>query len=145
MSLGRTALACVLAWLVPGAGHLYLKRPLKAALFFCLVLTTLFLGLSLHGRAHVVDHDNPLLSSLATFANVATGSLDLLTRKSTYHRIAYRLPPKGQPGYDELVARMRAHVLEPTYEYGTTFILTAGLMNILLILDAFDISIGRKH
>ncbi len=145
MSPGRTALACALAWLVPGAGHLYLKRPLKAALFFCLVLIMLFLGLSLHGRAHVVDHDNPLLSSLATFANVATGPLDLLIRKSTYHRITYRLPPEGQSDYDELVARMRARVLEPTYEYGTTFILTAGLMNILLILDAFDIGIGRKH
>jgi hypothetical protein len=31
-----------------------------------------------------------------------------------------------------------------TYEYGSTFLLAAGLMNILLILDVFDISTGRK-
>jgi hypothetical protein len=140
----RTLLACTLAWLVPGGGHLYLKRPFKAVTFFCLVLLTFFLGLSLHGRAYLVDDEQPLLSALATFANVGAGPLDLLARTWTYQELAYRLPPDGQPGHDELQARMRARVLEPSYEYGTTFILTAGLMNILLILDAFDIAIGRK-
>ncbi|MEE9217542.1 MAG: DUF6677 family protein [Acidobacteriota bacterium] len=144
MSPGRTALACALAWLVPGAGHLYLRRPLKATLFFCLVLVMFFLGVSLHGRAHLMGEEQPLLSTLAAFANIATGPLDLLARTGTYHKIIYRLPPKEHPDHDELVERIRARVLEPTYEYGTIFILTAGLMNILLILDAFDIAIGRK-
>lgn len=31
-----------------------------------------------------------------------------------------------------------------TYEYGTTFLLIAGLLNYLVMLDAFDISAGRK-
>lgn len=137
-------LACTLAWLVPGAGHLYLRRPFKAVTFFCLVLLTFFLGLSLHGRAYLVDDEQPLLSALATFANVGAGPLDLLARTRTYQELAYRLPPEGQPGHDALQSRTRQRVLEPTYEYGTTFILTAGLMNILLILDAFDIAIGRK-
>jgi hypothetical protein len=35
-------------------------------------------------------------------------------------------------------------VRHPTYEYGSTYLLTAGLMNMLLILDAFDIASGRK-
>jgi hypothetical protein len=140
----RTAAACVLAWLVPGAGHLWLRRPLKAVIFFCLVLVMFFLGLSLHGRAYVVDQEQPLLSALATFANVATGPLDLLARTWTYHRIIYRLPTEGDPEHEVLMTRVRERVLKPTYEYGTTFIVTAGLMNLLLILDAFDIGIGRK-
>ena len=39
---------------------------------------------------------------------------------------------------------MRERVKIVTGEYGTTYLLAAGLMNILLILDAFDIAIGRK-
>ncbi len=44
----------------------------------------------------------------------------------------------------ELTEKLRARVRSVTYEYGNTFLLTAGLMNILLILDAFDIATGRK-
>jgi hypothetical protein len=141
----RPALACLLAWAVPGAGHLYLRRPLKAALFFCLVLASFFLGLWLHGRAYAVDREQPLLSALATFANVATGPLDLLARGSTFQAPVYRIPELGHPQHGALMGRVRQRVLEPTYEYGTTFLLTAGLMNLLLILDAFDIAIGRKE
>jgi len=123
---------------------MYLRRPLKAVLFFCLVVATFSIGLALHGRAYVVDREQPLLSALATFANVSTGPLDLLARTATYRRIVYRLPAEENPEHDQLMARVRDRVLRPTYEYGTTFVLTAGLMNLLLILDVFDISIGRK-
>jgi len=134
-----------IAWLIPGAGHLVMKRPLKGVFFFCLVLVMFMLGVSLHGRAYVVDHEQPLLSALATFANVATGPLDLLSRVWTYQGIVYRLPQDTDPLHEVLMARVRERVLRPTYEYGTTFILTAGLMNLLLILDVFDIGIGRKE
>ncbi len=144
MSRLRPALACALAWLVPGGGHLYLRRPFKAVLFFCVVLGTFFLGLALHGRAYAVDREQPLLSALATFANVSTGPVDLLSRTSTFQRLTYRLPGEDHPEHETLMARVRQRVLQPTYEYGTTFLLAAGLMNLLLILDAFDISIGRK-
>lgn len=144
MSRLRPAVACALAWLAPGAGHLYLRRPLKATIFFCLVLVMFFLGLSLHGRAYIVDREQPLLSALATFANFSTGPLDLLARTLTYHRVTYRLPEEGNPEHEVLMARVRERVLKPTYEYGSIFMLTAGLMNLLLILDAFDIAIGRK-
>ena len=35
-------------------------------------------------------------------------------------------------------------VVAVTYEYGNTFILVAGLLNMLVVLDAFDIAQGRK-
>ena len=83
---------------------------------------------------------------LATFANVALGPLDLLGRQATYARIVYAFPSESDPAaYQDVLARKRASILAVTNEYGTTFLLTAGLMNILLILDAFDIGIGRKR
>ena len=37
-----------------------------------------------------------------------------------------------------------AQAARATYEYGTTFLLIAGLLNYLTMLDAFDIAAGRK-
>ena len=60
--------------------------------------------------------------------------------------LIYRLPEaEGDPNRQAMLTRMRERVRIPTYEYGSTFLLTAGLMNILLILDAFDIASGRKN
>jgi len=36
-------------------------------------------------------------------------------------------------------------ILSPTYEYGCAYLLTAGLMNLLLVLDAWDIATGKKR
>ncbi|MGH9870622.1 MAG: DUF6677 family protein [Candidatus Polarisedimenticolia bacterium] len=141
----KVTIACVLAWLLPGAGHLYLGKKGKGYLFLSIVLVTFLSGLALQGRVYVASHDEPL-SYLATFANVALGPLDLVGRKATYARIVYAFPSESDPAaYQDVLARKRASILAVTHEYGTTFLLTAGLMNILLILDAFDIGIGRKR
>jgi len=140
----RTGLSCFLAWILPGAGHFYLGKKGKAAVFFVVVLVTFFLGLSMHGRVYVADPDQPL-SYLATFANLGLGPLDLIGRQLSYERIVYFLPnPRDRALHTEITDKIRERILVPTHEYGTTFILAASLMNILLILDAFDIGIGRK-
>lgn len=137
----QAVLPCILAWLVPGAGHFQLGRRLRGVAFFAVVLTTYFLGLALEGRAYAADPLHPL-TYLATFANVGVGPLDLLQREATYGALVWRLPPG--PAGAELQQRMRTRVRARTSEYGTVFLLTAGLMNMLLILDAFDIATGRK-
>ncbi len=137
-------LACLLAWLLPGAGHVYLGRRAKGAIFLGIVLATLVSGLLLQGRVYLANPEQPL-SYLATFANVALGPLDLIGRQLSYDRILYVLPPESNHAlHQETLAMIRARILAVTHEYGTTFLLTAGLMNILLILDVFDIGIGRK-
>ena len=136
-------IACGLAWVVPGAGHFYLGRRLRAVAFFAIVLITFLIGLQLDGRAYLADTEHPL-SYLATFANVSLGPLDLIQRESTYDRLVWMLPRTGARERETLLDRMRDKVRSPTNEYGTTFLLTAGLMNILLILDAFDVARGRK-
>jgi TM2 domain-containing membrane protein YozV len=138
----RVALVpCVLAWLLPGAGHFYLGRRLRGISFLAIVLITYVLGLSLDGRAYIADRLHPL-TYLATFANIGLGPLDILERRATYGELVWRLP-QGPAG-EVLLDRMRDRVRSGRSEYGTTFLLTAGLMNLLLILDAFDVATGRK-
>jgi hypothetical protein len=135
---------CVLAWLVPGLGHAWLGRTGRAAAFFLIVLATFALGIVSGGSASVVDRQQPL-SFLATLDGLAMGPLDLVARKVSLGEIVFALPdPEGDPHRQALLTRIRERVKIATYEYGSTFLLTAGLMNILLILDAFDIATGRK-
>jgi TM2 domain-containing membrane protein YozV len=137
-------LPCVLAWLLPGLGHFYLGRRGRGGVFFAVVMACFGLGIASGGASTLIDPRQPL-SYLAVFDNLATGPIELLSRRLTYGRIVYRLPgEEGDSRRAELLDRLRARVRRVTYDYGNTFLLTAGLMNILLILDAFDIATGRK-
>ena len=144
-SKGATALvSCILAWIIPGAGHFYLRKRKKAIVFFLVIVTTFLLGLANDSRSYLMDRQQPL-TYLATFTNIATGPLEMISRESTYHALVYALPAEeGDPASLPLLEAMRRKVRSVTNEYGTTYLLAAGLMNILLILDAFDISMGRK-
>jgi len=137
-------ISCFLAWLLPGAGHFYLGRRRRAAVFFAVVLATFLLGLLNEGRSYIADGQQPL-TYLGTLANVATGPLEVLSRRATFHKLAYALPAdENSREAQELLTAMRNKARVVTDEYGTTYLITAGLMNMLLILDAFDIAIGRK-
>lgn len=116
-------LAVVLAWIFPGLGHAYLGRRRTALLYALIVTATFLLGLSFEGRLYTIDRTQPL-TILATFAVSGSGLLNLAARFLS-----------GNPG---------GTILAPTYEYGCAYLLTAGLMNLLLMLDAWDISSGRK-
>jgi Family of unknown function (DUF6677) len=118
-----TSIAMVLAWLIPGLGHYYLGKRKTAAAFAVIVTLTFLAGLSFQGRLYTVEQGQPL-TILATFAVFGTGLLN----------IAARLFSENPGGV----------ILAPTYEYGCAYLLTAGLMNLLLVLDAFDIARGRK-
>ena len=144
-SAAASLAACVLAWLLPGLGHLYLGKKGRAAVFFLVVAVMFGLGIASDGAASLIEERQPL-TFLATFDNVAVGPFDLVGRYLTYGTIVYALPgEEGDPRRRDLVDRQRTRVRSVTYEYGNTFLLTAGLMNLLLILDAFDIATGRKE
>lgn len=117
------AVAVALAWILPGLGHLYLGRRKVALLYALIVTVTFLLGLSFEGRLYTIDRSQPL-SILATFAVSGAGILNLAARFLSEN-------PSGT-------------ILAPTYEYGCAYLLTAGLMNLLLMLDAWDIVKGRK-
>jgi hypothetical protein len=120
---GNRAVAVLLAWIFPGLGHAYLGRRRTALLFAVIVTVTFLLGLSFEGRLYTVERSQPL-TILATFAVSGAGLLNLAARFLS-----------SNPG---------GTILSPTYEYGCAYLLTAGLMNLLLMLDAWDIASGRK-
>lgn len=115
--------AVVAAWLVPGLGHLLLRRRARGVLFFFLVLTAIAIGCELHGNLYQVVPGQPL-SYLATIGTMGMGL--------PYFLLRYLLDYQGD-------------VVASGYEYGTAFLLTAGLMNLLLVLDAWDIALGKKE
>jgi hypothetical protein len=116
--------AMILAWLVPGLGHFYLGRRRTAIAFALIVLLTFLAGLSFQGRLYTIEDGQPL-TILATFAVYGAGVLNLVAR-------AVLESPGGM-------------ILAPTFEYGCAYLLTAGLMNLLLVLDAYDIAAGKKR
>lgn len=116
-------LAAVLAWVLPGAGHLYLRRPARAAAFFALVLLSLVMGCTLDGNLYQQLGGSPL-ASLATLACMGMGL--------PYFILRFAIGYTGD-------------ILTAGYEYGSAFILSAGLMNLLLVLDAWDIARGIKE
>jgi hypothetical protein len=119
---GTLVLLCLAAWAVPGAGHLWMGRRQKG-LVFLLALPAMFLsGLLLHGRIFPFELSEPLVA-LAAIANVGTGAPWLLARMT-------------DAGSGVVTAW--------TYEYGNCFLIVAGLLNFLVVLDAFDIGMGRK-
>lgn len=118
------------AWFLPGIGHVLLKRWGRAALMGGSVWLCFFLGLALGG--HMFDlstaqGSSTLLQVPPMIANLGTGALYI---------VSWLL---GIGFGDDPVQAAR-----PTYEYGNTFLLIAGLLNYLTMLDAFDIAAGRK-
>ena len=112
-----------LAWLFPGLGHVYLGRRRTGAAYALIVTVTFVAGLSFQGRLYSVEPGQPL-TILATFAVYGAGLLNIAARLLSDN-------PSGT-------------ILSATYEYGCAYLLTAGLMNLLLVLDAHDIATGRK-
>ena len=119
----------LLAWAVPGAGHFIQKRWLRGALLGGAVWLMFFLGLWLGGHLYAVSGNDhgfaALLQLLPMIANFGSGLL-------------YLVCWAGNIGFTD-----NAQLV--TYEYGNTFLLVAGLLNYLAMLDAFDIAAGRKE
>ena len=114
-------LVCAAAWAVPGLGHLWLGRT-KGSIFLVVLPMMFVLGLVLEGRIFPIELSQPLVA-LAALANLGIGVPYFIARGMGYGA---------------------GNVIAVTYEYGNTFLIVAGLLNTLVVIDAFDISLGRK-
>jgi TM2 domain-containing membrane protein YozV len=121
---GRTFFAMLLAYLVPGAGHLYLGRRGRAIAFFCIVVLLFVIGIAIDGDLYTLEHSGgALLRILASLGSIGAGLMYWIASGMGVH----------------------GDVTSITFEHGTAFTITAGLMNLLLMLDVFDIAQGRKE
>jgi hypothetical protein len=122
MDRSRAFALCVAAWIVPGAGHL-LQNRLGRGLTCLFVLPLMFgLGLLFDGALFPIASSSPLTTAAA---------------------LAQRCV--GAPWIATAVAGWgRGDVVSPTYEYGWVLMVVAGLLNCLVVLDAWDVALGRK-
>lgn len=115
-------LVYLVSWLVPGAGHLWLGRRQKGVAFLVALPLMFALGLALEGRLFPFEWSDPLVA-LAAIADLGSGLPYLVAR---------------------VLGLGSGLASAVTYEYGNAFVITAGLLNALVIIDAHDIARGRK-
>ena len=116
-----------LGWLVPGAGHFLLKRPGRGGLLFFSVLAMFLLGLMMRGAMFQPQTGDILTTIIycgGFLGDLASGLFYLLTVWLGY----------AQPD-------MAGHV----HDYGTKFLVAAGLLNVLAMVDAYEIATGEKN
>lgn len=121
LPLASPAGLLILAWLVPGLGHVLLGRRLRGLVYAILILGSLVFGALLDGRMPWIFAGSPLFI-LMTFGAMGSGAAYFLLRIAGF---------TGDPtawGFD----------------YGGAFVVTAGLMNLLLLLDVHDICWGKE-
>ena len=113
---------CAVGWFVPGAAHLWLGKRDKGLVFLVVLVLLFVAGLWLEGRIFPIEPAEPLVA-LAALANLGIG---------LPYFIAWGLGAGA------------GNVVAVSYEYANTYLIVAGLLNALVVLDAYDIAIGRK-
>lgn len=124
------------AWLVPGLGHWLLGKRRRAVVFFVVVLCAFITGVAIDGELGTPRPGEPF-SWLATIACFGNGILYLL-RLIWINGVAGAVGgfPFGLDGGGDPTA--------VGFAYGNAFLYTAGLMNLLAVLDVSDIARGEK-
>ncbi|HSY13175.1 MAG TPA: DUF6677 family protein, partial [Verrucomicrobiae bacterium] len=118
-----TMIAPVAAWLVPGLGHIIQKRYIRGALLMAAIFTMFFAGLGMQGKVYSFNTGD-LLDILGFVGDVGVGALYFLAKIMDW----------GIGNIHRAVA-----------DYGTKYIVVAGLLNIVAIVDAYHIAIGKKE
>ena len=108
--------------ILTGAGHLWLGRRSKGLILLVALPLMFAIGLGIHGRLFPFELSEPLVG-LAALADLGIGAVYFIA---------------GALGYG------MGDVRSVTYEYGNAFLIVAGLLNLLVVIDAYDIAVGRK-
>jgi hypothetical protein len=117
-----SVVAPAVAWLVPGAGHLIQKRWGRGALLMGSIVTMFLIGLASQGRIYK-PNGGDILDILGFVGDVGAGGLYIVTRAMDW----------GQGA-----------IAHATADYGTKFLIVAGLLNFIAVADAYHIAIGKK-
>jgi len=118
-----SVLAPAVGWLIPGAGHMMQKRWIRGVLLFISIVTLFLLGLAMQGRIYKANGGD-ILEMLGFVGDVGAGALYILSLANDW----------GQGA-----------IAFATADYGTKFMIVAGLLNFIAIADAYHIAIGKKQ
>jgi len=117
-----SVLAPAVGWLIPGAGHLIQKRWIRGLLLLVSIVAMFLFGLAMQGRIYRANGGD-ILDILGFVGDVGAGGLYLLTLANDW----------GQGA-----------IAFATADYGTKFMIVAGLLNFIAVADAYHIAIGKK-
>lgn len=118
-----SVLAPAVGWLIPGAGHMMQKRWIRGALLFVSIVTLFLLGLGMQGRIYKANGGD-ILDILGFIGNVGAGGLYIVATAMDWGQGAIQFA---------------------TADYGTKFMIVAGLLNFIAVADAYHIAIGKKQ
>jgi hypothetical protein len=118
-----SVLAPAIGWLIPGAGHLIQKRWIRGGLLFVSIVTLFLLGLGMRGRIYKANGGD-ILDILGFIGNLGAGGLYIVSVASDWGQGAIQFA---------------------TADYGTKFMIVAGLLNFISVADAYHIAIGKKQ
>ena len=125
--VSKWAPVVALAWLIPGGGHFLLKRPGRGVLLAGSVALMFLLGLMMRGALF-----QPQTGDILTTVIYVGGFIGNLM-SGIFYFLAVWL------GYNQLDVAGHVH------DYGTKFLVAAGLLNMLAMVDAFEIATGKKE
>ena len=114
-------LPLIAGWLVPGAGHFLLGKWSRGALLAAAIVGMFVLGIAMQGKLFGGAHD--ILDVLGLAGDLGNGLLYIVSRV---------LGLGAEP------------VQVTTADYGTRFIVVAGLLNVIAAVDAHNLRTGRK-
>jgi len=115
-------LAPLAGWLVPGAGHLIQKRWIRGFILMASIVTMFVLGLMMQGHVYK-PNGGDILDILGFVGDIGTGGLYFLTLAKDWGTGA---------------------IAHATADYGTKYLIVAGLLNFICVADAYHIAIGKK-
>jgi hypothetical protein len=118
---GLVFLPLIAGWLIPGAGHFLLRKWGRGALLATSIVCMFVLGLAMQGRLYASGHD--ILEILCFVGDLGSGLLYIIGRAMGL----------GADSVQLTVA-----------DWGTRFIVVAGLLNVIAAVDAHNIRTGRK-
>ena len=113
---------CVAAWAVPGLGHFLLGRKWRALILFVAIVTMFVLGIAMQGEFFSTSSGS-YLQTLGYYGELCVGLAMPAARFFGY--------AGGNP-------------LFVSADFGTAYLVAAGMLNTLSILDTYDIAMGRK-
>jgi hypothetical protein len=114
--------AAIAGWVVPGLGHLVLRRWSKAAVYFLCVGGLACAGLAMRGGVFGAGAED-LFDRLGFFADLGAG---------VFYFLAHQIQVAGPD------------VAHATGDYGTRLFAAAGMLNFLTVLEAYDIGRGGE-
>ena len=118
---GFVYLPLIAGWLVPGAGHFLLRKWGRGSLLAASILGMFVLGIAMQGKLYGGAHD--ILDVLGLAGDLGNGLLYIISR---------------------VLGLGAAQVQVTTADYGTRFIVVAGLLNVIAAVDAHNLRTGRK-